>query len=134
MKIKNSNKNEFYLDLVRYTFDHLFDTRKKELVIYLETIDEKRIMSSLLKHAFTFKETARGDYLQINFSSEGLLAQFVSKREAISFSSYVRMLYKYAQEEDKKIEHLTRSKIFENIIKSGFSRLGIRKNSSIYSS
>ena len=134
MGSKKYNNNEFYLDLRRYTFDYLFDNEQNQLVIHLETSNDKRIMSSLLKHVFSVTNDNNSDYLLIKFSIKGLMASFVSEQDSITFIEYLKLVYKYAIEEDKKIEHLTHSKIFENIIKSGFSRLGIRKNSEIYSS
>lgn len=132
MKKSNSNLNEFYLDVSRYTFDYLFDIGKRSFVIELNSKSERKMMSSLFRHAFISEGLKKSNYLLLKLSQEGIVATYINQKDGISFEEYVGILYSYAKQEDKKIEHLTQSKLFENIIKSGFSTLGLRKDSSIY--
>ncbi len=132
MKKSNSNLNEFYLDVSRYTFDYLFDIGKRSFIIELNSKNERKMMSSLFRHAFISEGAKRSDHIMLKMSQEGITASYVDKKDGISFEEYVRILFSYAKQEDKKIEHLTQSKLFENIIESGFSNLGLRKDSSLY--
>lgn len=132
MKNKFDNLEDFYLDVSRYTFDYLFDNELKSFNIQLYTKLDKRIMSSLFRNSFIPIKSKRTNYVSLKITPEGIKGTYVSESESISLDDYIRILFKYAKKEDKKIEHLTQRKLFQNIIRNGFANLGLQKSSLVY--
>ena len=132
MQKKNSIRKEFYLDVSRYTFDYLFDIGKKSMVVHLNNKLERKVMSTLMKNCFLGFSIKKTNYVLLRLCSDGIKASYISEKASVSMDEFICILFDYAKMEDKKIEHMTQSKVFTNIISKGFISLGVQNSNFLY--
>lgn len=115
--------NGFYLDVARYTFDYLFESRRKSVIISLNDSKEKRIMGRLLEKCFYQNKSSKLDCVEFTMFELGIKGEYVNKEATLTFVEYVDALMRYARDEDSKVFKYTRKRLFQESLNYGFNRL-----------
>lgn len=123
MKMNKIDMNGFYLDVARYTFNYLFETRRKSFVISLQTKKEMKAMKLLLKNCFYQRGIFTKSYVELKMFELGVKGEYVDECKSITFDEYKEILSRYAKSEDFTISSYTRKKLFQDNLNGGFEEI-----------
>ena len=116
----------FFLDVGRYTFDYLFDNDKSEIRILLSSEQEKKIMKTLLSKCSIPTNGEDSNVVLISIEDYGLSATYVDEEYDLDFKDYIKMLYSYADKDDKKVSEFVEKRLFKESLDYGFRRIGLK--------
>lgn len=113
----------FYLDVSRYTYNYLDDSRLDNLVIKLANKDEKRIFKALIKNSFLIVNEKETDAVMFDICELGVRVRFIESDKGETYIDFVNMLYHYADTEDSRLVNLTEKRLFRESLDYGFNYL-----------
>ena len=118
----------FYLDVVRYSFNYLFDNEIDDLRIYLDTESEKKIITNIQRHCFRKRVKPKEDdnVVVLTLDNDGLSLSYTKGDYDLTFNQYIDLLYNYADKDDLKVTQFVQKRLFKESLDYGFKRIGLK--------